>query len=181
MAQAFVGQVMMFAGNFAPKGFVLCQGQLLPKSQNQALFNVLQYNYGGSGSAFAMPNLGGYAAVGVGEAEPGGYNYQLAQTYGETTALVGTSQVPLHVHNFVATSGAGTTLTAANNVLADTVTGTKGAGAQANIYSANLAKAATKLPADALSQTGGNGPHNNMQPYLPIAMCICVQGTTPNP
>lgn len=181
MAQMFLGQVMMFAGNFAPQSFVLCQGQLVPKAQYLALFGVLQYTYGGNGAVFALPNLGGNAAVGVGQVEPGGNNYQLGQTAGAVTAVVGTSQIPTHTHNFVATTGQGTTLTAASNVLANAVTGTKGAQSQANIYSANLAKAATKLPADALSSTGGGVPHNNMQPYLPIAMCICVQGVIPSP
>lgn len=180
MAETFTGQVIVFGGSFAPKKFALCQGQLMPVGQNTALFSILGTTFGGDGEYnFALPNLIGQAGVGIGQG-PGPTEYILGGTYGEPVWRLKPEEMAAHTHSFVALDTAGTTLTAAGHIFATPQIGSKGSGAQANIYSSNLQKATTSLQPASLSSAGGGQPHNNMQPYLPIAMCMCLAGLYPH-
>lgn len=180
MSDTFTGQIMMFSGPFAPKAFAFCNGQLLAVSQNTQLFLILGTTFGGDGTTtFALPNLMGRAAVSAGQG-PGPTFYELGGTYGDPTWTLKPEEMAPHTHQFVALKGPGTTVAAAGNVLATPQAGTKDSGGQANIYSSNLKEAATPLQESSLSNVGRNQAHDNMQPYLPIAMCMCLAGIFPD-
>src|SRR5437762_6929687 len=118
MADPFVAEITMFPFNFAPKGWAFCDGQLLPISQNTALFSLLGTFYGGDGkSTFALPNLQGMAAIGQGDGA-GLSQYFIGETTGTKTVSLIQSEMPIHNHSFVATSDVGTTLSSAGNQLA---------------------------------------------------------------
>jgi microcystin-dependent protein len=181
MTTPYVGQLQLFGFNFAPVGWALCQGQILPISQNPALFSILGTNFGGNGTTtFGLPNLQGIAAVGAGQGT-GLSNYAVGQTAGATSATVTTSSMPAHNHNLMASSATGTMVNIAGNQLAVCQLG-GGKGQQtyaAQIYSPNPSKATTGLAAKALAVTGGGLPHNNVQPYLTLNYCIALQGDFP--
>lgn len=183
MTQPYVGQMQLFGFNFAPSGWQQCNGQLLPISQYAALFSIIGTYYGGNGTSnFALPNMQGNVAVGVGQGI-GLSQYVQGETGGGTSVTVTTSTMARHNHTLVATTTAtGTTATAAGNQLA---VGSAGGGKQggtayaADIYSPNAASATTGLAPLAISLSGGNGAHNNMQPYLALNYCIAIVGVFP--
>jgi microcystin-dependent protein len=182
MSQVFIGQVMLFGGNFAPKGFALCNGQLLPIAQNTALFSLLGTNYGGDGkSTFALPDLQGRAVVGQGKG-PGLSAYTIGETTGTPNVTLTTLELPAHNHSFVALTGGGTGAASTNNLLAQAVpSGTKQQGYSATFYSPiPPGNSSTALSPLAVGMTGGNQPHENMQPYLTITMVIAMQGVFPS-
>src|SRR5262249_30005061 len=118
MSSPFVAQVQMFAFNFAPVGWAFASGQILPLSQNTALFSLLGTTYGGDGkSTFALPNMNGNAAVSAGQG-PGLSIYDLGEETGSDAVTLLTTEIPIHNHGFVTTSNKGTTQTAAGNQLA---------------------------------------------------------------
>jgi microcystin-dependent protein len=164
MAEPFLGEMRIFSFNFPPKGWALCNGQLLPINQNQALFALLGTTYGGDGRVnFALPNLQGKVPVHFGN------GFGLGQTGGAPTHTLTPAELPLHTHG----------VRAANSV-ADTNTATATAylGRQARTY-----RAATNLVAmapTAISNVGGSQPHLNMQPYLTLNVCIALQGIFPS-
>lgn len=179
MASPFVAEITMFGFNFPPKGWAFCQGQLLPISQNTALFSLLGTMYGGDGkSTFALPNLQDQTAIGMGQGS-GLSNYFQGETDGAPTVTLLQTELPLHNHTFMASTNAGTTTTSAGNQLGVGTTGTKSGSWSANIYSPNPAQATAGLSPLALSFTGGSLPHNNMQPYLTLNFCIAMQGVFP--
>lgn len=179
MADTYVGQIMLFGGTFAPENFLLCDGQLLPRDQYTLLFSVMGSTYGGDGvNNFAVPNLTGRAIVGAGQG-PGLHDYPLGTSTGSATVTLTPEQNVYHSHNFVAVLDQGTTQDANGNVLATAQSGGKGTAAQANLYSQVGSGTWTTLRPGNLGATGGNGAHNNMQPYLPIAVCLCVAGYYP--
>jgi microcystin-dependent protein len=179
MASPFVAEITMFGFNFAPKGWALCQGQLLPISQNTALFSLLGTMYGGDGkSTFALPNLMDQTTLSLGQG-PGLSQYFQGEQTGAATVTLQTSELPLHNHTLSASTNAGTTVTAAGNQLGVGSTGDKQNSWNANIYSPNPTQATTGLSPLALSQTGSSQPHNNMQPYLTLNFCIAMQGVFP--
>ena len=177
MSEPFVAQITMFGFNFAPKGWAMCAGQLLPISQNTALFSLLGTMYGGDGkSNFALPNLQGQAAISAGQGA-GLSQYFQGETVGAPTITLPTSEMPQHNHHFMATSTAGTAQTSAGNQLAQAFSGSKTVNYTGNYLSTNAPN--TSLSLAALTQTGSNAPHNNLQPYLAINFCIAMQGVYP--
>jgi microcystin-dependent protein len=177
MSSPFVAEITMFPFNFAPKGWAFCQGQLLPLSQNTALFSLLGTTYGGDGrSTFALPNLQGLAAVNAGQGA-GLSLYQLGEEAGTNVVTLLQTELPIHPHTLAATTNQGTTLSANSNQLAKAFGGTKQANYTGNYLS--TAAPATALSPAALLTSGQSQPHDNMQPYLTLNFCIALQGVFP--
>lgn len=170
MADPFVAEIRIFPFNFAPKGWAFCDGQLLPISQNTALFSLLGTTYGGDGkSNFALPNMQGNAPMHPGQG-PGLSLHDLGEAGGSETVTLLTSEIPAHFHNLRAAASTGTKSVPSANVLAKT----SGATPYAVPGSPLVAMAA-----GALNPAGGDQPHNNMQPYLTLNFCIALQGVYP--
>jgi microcystin-dependent protein len=172
MSSPFVAEIRIFAFNFAPSGWALCDGQLLPLSQNTALFSLLGTFYGGDGkSNFALPNLQGSVPVNQGQG-PGLSLYSLGEMTGTETVTLITSEMPAHAH---VVSGDINQLNA-NQVSPNG--NVFGAPAGKAIYSTAANPAASMSPFMA-SIAGGSQPHNNMMPYLTLNYCIALQGIFP--
>ncbi len=170
----FLGEIIMFGGNFAPRGWALCDGQLLPISQNSALFSILGTTYGGDGrTTFALPDLRGRAPMHAGSG-PGLSTRQLGQKGGAEEVTLTAAQMPSHTHQARCdkTVGAGHTNVAEGSVWAND------AGAASATYSTNAPDA--DMATNALNATGGNQAHNNMQPFLAVNFIIALQGTFPS-
>lgn len=166
-AQPYLGEIKMFAGNFAPQGWAICAGQLLPINQNQALFAILGTTYGGNGQTnFALPDLRGRVPVGTGTG-PGLSAYGLGQIGGTESNTLLTSNLPPHSHSILAEVTAGTTASPANAYMANT-------GAVDREYAATFS---TTMGNTGL--TGGAIPVNNVQPYVTINFIIALQGIFP--
>jgi microcystin-dependent protein len=173
MSAPFVAEIRMFACNFAPTGWAQCNGQLLPISQNTALFSLLGTYYGGDGkSTFALPNLQGSAPMMWGQGN-GLSLYDLGQQGGSQYVTLLQSEMPFHNHNFMGANETGEQKTMANNVALVNAAG-------GNVYQTNTTQNLSQMnPAQALSISGGSLPHNNMQPYLTVNFCIAMQGVFP--
>ena len=171
MADPFVAEIRIFPFNFAPKGWALCDGQLLPISQNTALFSLLGATYGGDGkSTFALPDFQGRAPMHPGQG-PGLSLHDLGEQGGEQSVTLLDSEMPVHSHGLMASAQPGE----------DAAPGPAEALARsvgANLYQTNTANLVQLAPT-ALSQTGGSQPHNNMQPYLTLNFNIALQGVYP--
>jgi microcystin-dependent protein len=179
MADPFVAEIRIFAGNFAPTGWATCDGQLMPISQNTALFSLLGTTYGGDGkSNFALPNLEGSAPMQAGQG-PGLSLRDLGETGGEQTVTLLETEMPAHGHTLSATKTTGTTATSTSNQLAlATAGGGKASAANVvNFYSTGTTS--TQLNPSGLSVTGGSLPHNNMMPFLGLTFIIALQGVFP--
>lgn len=171
MADPFVAEIRIFPFNFAPKGWAFCNGQILPISQNTALFSLLGTTYGGDGkSTFALPNMEGNAPMHPGQG-PGLSLHDLGETGGSQTVSLLESEIPAHSHPVFAgpVQFAGNTNIAAGNAFAKS--------SQGNSYvpAANL----VMMSPSSLPPAGGDQPHNNMQPYLTLSFCIALQGVYP--
>ncbi len=174
MSDQFVAEIRIFAGNFAPKGWAFCNGQLLPISQNTALFSLLGTTYGGDGkSNFALPNLQGAAPLQAGQG-PGLSNYDLGQAGGQQAVTLTQAEMPAHAHNLVATSVNGDANPPANNTWAKPHLGK----APLQVYAPAARQNVPMHPA-ALGTAGGSAPHNNMPPYLALNFIIALQGIYP--
>jgi microcystin-dependent protein len=166
MSEPFLGEIKIMSFGFPPKGWAMCNGQLLPINQNQALFSVLGTTYGGDGRVnFGLPNLQGRTPIHTGN------GHTLGERGGEQTHTISISEVPTHTH----------TASAAN------VAATSNAPSNARMISqsvgANMYAAASNLQAmapQALATVGGSQPHQNMQPYLTLNLCIALQGIFPS-
>jgi microcystin-dependent protein len=179
MANPFVAEIRIFTGNFAPIGWALCNGQLIPISQNTALFSLLGTTYGGDGkSTFALPDLQGSAPMHAGQGS-GLSLRDLGELGGEQTVTLLQTEMPAHSHSLSATTTKGTTATSSNNqlALASAGGGKNSAGNVVNYYSTNNAN--TTLNQFATSIAGGNLPHNNMMPFLGLNFIIALQGVFP--
>lgn len=171
MADPFVAEIRVFPFNFPPKGWAFCNGQLLPISQNTALFSLLGTTYGGDGkSTFALPDLQGAAPVHPGQSTTG-TQYFLGEMSGVETVTLLQSEIPQHVHQ-VMTSPSDP---AESNVPTNFAL----ARASLNVYSTTLTPLVQMAPAQSLLPTGGGLPHNNMMPYLTLSFCIALQGVFP--
>src|SRR5919199_939476 len=171
MADPFVAEIRIFPFWFAPKGWAFCNGQILPISQNTALFSLLGTTYGGDGkSTFALPNLQGHAPMHPGQG-PGLSLYDLGQTGGSETVSLLESEIPSHSHAMRASSDAGDQNLPAGNMLAKPL----GRGNSLYITTVQLAQ----MSDQALTPAGGDLPHNNMQPYLTFYFNIALQGVFP--
>lgn len=184
MADPFIGEIRIFAGNFAPKAWELCQGQLLNIASNTALFAILGTTYGGNGqTTFGLPDLRGRVPVGTGQG-PGLSNYDLGQVSGVEQGALLTTQLPVHTHPLSnatfaigAYSGAGNSRNPAGAVFA------KEAAGVTQTYSsesADATMAANVLKAGQLGAAGGGQPVSLMQPYLTLNYIICVSGVFPS-
>jgi microcystin-dependent protein len=172
MADPFVAEIRIFAGNFPPYGWAFCNGQLLPISQNTALFSLLGTTYGGDGkSTFGLPNLQGAAPMQAGQG-PGLSLRDLGETGGEAAVTLLESTIPAHSHGGNATSNGGSQLSPAGSVPA-----TPGFSRGATAYTTGAATGT--LNASALHLTGGSQPHNNMPPFLTLTFIIALQGVYP--
>lgn len=177
MSQPFVAEITMFAFNFAPKGWAFCAGQLLPISQNTALFSLLGTMYGGDGkSTFALPNLQDQTAMAFGQS-PAGTQYVQGEPVGSSNVTLLSSEMTLHTHFFNATTDRGNTTNANGNVTATGAAGTPQQPTVAKIYSSNAPN--QNMAFNELSVSGSSLPHNNMQPYLTLNFCIALQGVYP--
>jgi microcystin-dependent protein len=177
MADPFVAEIRIFPFNFAPKGWAWCDGQLMPISQNTALFSLLGTTYGGDGkSNFALPDLQGRAPMHPGQG-PGLSLHDLGETGGTETVSLLESEMPAHTHTLESvTSFAGSANDPTGNVLAKATTGTP-----LNAY-IPFAQGSTPLAAmanQAIAPAGGDQPHNNMMPYLTLYFNIALQGVFP--
>ncbi|HLW53969.1 MAG TPA: tail fiber protein [Candidatus Angelobacter sp.] len=172
MSNPFVAEIRIFAGNFAPTGWAQCNGQLMPISQNTALFSLLGTTYGGDGkSNFALPDLQGSAPMQAGQG-PGLSLRDLGETGGEQTVTLLQTEMPAHSHTIQAAAGTGLA-DPTNNVWAS---GAKGFG---SIYSPSAQATNVQMNPFALSLAGGNLPHNNLPPFLGLLFIIALQGVFP--
>ena len=166
MAQPYVGEVRMFAGNFAPAGWMFCEGQLLPISENETLFQLIGTTYGGDGqSTFALPDLRGRIPAHQGN------GLILAETGGAEEITLTVPQMPAHSHPLIASSGPATGSTPVGNLTAES--------ASLSIYIEDAPSAS--LNAAAVFPAGGSQPHTNFQPYLCINFIISLFGIFPSP
>ena len=173
MADPFVAEIRIFPFNFAPKGWAFCDGQLLPISQNTALFSLLGTTYGGDGkSTFALPDLQGSVPMQPGQGQ-GLSLRDLGESSGVESITLLVSEMPFHTHQFRAHGIDLANLNAGdpNRVL--------GASANTNLYQTNAASSPVIMAPQALPPAGGGLPHNNMQPYLTLNFCIALQGVFP--
>jgi microcystin-dependent protein len=171
MADPFVAEIRIFPFNFAPKGWAWCNGQLLPLSQNTALFSLLGTTYGGDGkSNFALPDLEGSAPMHPGQG-PGLSLHNLGEVSGIPSVSLLLSEIPAHSHGFTASQADGGDRSPANEKFAVGVGGV-------NRY-APPSNPLTQLAPQALPPAGGDQPHNNMQPYLTFYFNIALQGVFP--
>lgn len=170
MSDPFIGEVKLFGGNFAPRGWALCDGQLLAIAQNTALFSILGTTYGGDGrTTFGLPDLRGRSPIGAGQG-PGLSPRTIGESGGATTSTLSAAQMPAHTHALRAADGAATL-------------GAPGPGvALAATSGAKVYRSATNLSPTAapLTPTGGGQPHNNRQPYLALNFIIALQGFFPS-
>ena len=166
MAQPYVGEIRMFAGNFAPAGWMFCEGQLLPISENETLFQLIGTTYGGDGqSTFGLPDLRGRIPIHQGN------GFILAETGGAEETTLTAAQIPAHSHPFLAAAVQGNQTQAQGAVPANSVTITP--------YLNNPPDTAMK--AGSVGATGGTQPHTNFQPYLCVDFIISLFGIFPSP
>src|SRR5258705_898844 len=169
MSSPFVAEIRMFAGNFAPTGWASCDGQLLPISQNTALFSPLGTFYGGDGkSTFALPDLQGSVAMGQGQG-PGLSERFLGETGGVANVSLILSEMPFHNHLIAGTTENGTLKQPSpTEFLARSKSG--------NLYQSNVSSSPVSMDPQTFSVAGSSFPHNNMQPFLTLTYIIALQG-----
>jgi microcystin-dependent protein len=166
VAQPYVGEIRIFAGNFAPAGWMFCEGQLLPISENETLFQLIGTTYGGDGeSTFGLPDLRGRLPIHQGN------GFILAETGGAEEITLTVNQIPVHTHPLVAAATAGNEINPGGNAPA---------------HSSNITPYINQDPdanmnAGAIAPVGGSQPHTNLQPYLCLDFIISLFGIFPNP
>jgi microcystin-dependent protein len=180
MSSPYVGQIMMFGGNFAPAGWAFCNGQLLPISEFDTLFNLIGTTYGGDGeTTFAVPDMRGRVPIHMGQGPGVSQNYVIGEQFGVEQVTLTTQQIPIHNHIVLVNSGAaGNSSSPGGNALAD-----EGIGlATATAYS-YLAFGGTQsqLAPQAIGQAGGNQPHDNLQSFQTLNYIISLFGVYPSP
>ena len=174
--EAYLGEIVMFAGNFAPRGWAFCEGQILSISENTALYSLLGTTYGGNGTTtFALPDLRGRSPIGAGQV-PGSSYYTLGQTGGDEALTALTSQMPTHNHSLKASTSDGTTNTPGlNTVLAKAVTPDR---QEVNIYVTDPAN--VTMGNSSVGDAGLSQPQSTRDPYLAIHYIISLNGTFPS-
>jgi microcystin-dependent protein len=164
MSEPFLSEIKIMSFNFPPKGWALCNGQLLPINQNQALFSLLGTTYGGDGrQTFALPNLRGQVPMHMGS------SHTLGERGGAAAVTVNIQQLPTHTHPVMASATAANTDDASAGVLAQ---------AGQNMYGPYASP--VSMAANSVSNAGGSQPHNNMAPYLVLNFCIALIGIFPS-
>ena len=163
MSTPYVGEIRMFAGNFAPAGWAFCDGSLLPISEFEVLFNLIGTTYGGDGqSTFALPDMRGRLPIHTGS------GFVQAQNGGVESVTLPVTQIPAHTHTVTATTNSNTASVPGGNYLAS----------GPDIYDQN--KPGTNTMAPAISSAGGSQPHNNFQPYLCVNFILSLFGIYPS-
>ena len=166
MAQPYVGEIRMFAGNFAPAGWMFCEGQLLPISENETLFQLIGTTYGGDGQfIFALPDLRGRIPIHQGN------GFILAETGGAEEITLTVNQIPAHTHPMLPNAGAASDSNPDNKVLAQT--------RAVDLYIDDTPT--VNLAASSIASVGGSQPHTNFQPYLCVDLIISLFGIFPSP
>ena len=169
MAEQFIGEIKMFGGNFAPRGFAVCNGQLLPIAQNTALFSLLGTTYGGNGTTtFALPNLQGRVPLHQGQG-PGLSPRTMGESFGSQAVTLTGAQMPMHSHAQRASTSAASSTAGPSGAPAASTTSIYGSG------SPQVAMAAA-----AVGVAGGSQPHDNMAPYTVLNFIIALQGIFPS-
>ena len=167
MAQPYVGEIRMFAGSFAPAGWMFCDGQLLPISENETLFQLIGTTYGGDGeSTFALPNLQSRIPLHQGN------GFILAETGGVEEVTLTVQQIAAHTHPLLGSGAAANTRNPPNNLLAV---------AAGTIYTSNPGRSLATMSPQSVGPVGGSQPHSNLQPYLTINFIISLFGIFPSP
>lgn len=174
MSEPFLGEIRMFAGNFAPRGWALCNGQLLSIAQYSALFSLLATTYGGDGQVtFALPDLRGRVPMHWGQG-PGLTNRVQGEASGTEDVTLLSMQMPAHTHMVQAHNGEANSSGPGNALWANAVDGNS---QQVSSYSTNTPN--TTMAPQAIGMSGGNQPHQNMQPYLTVTFIIALEGIYP--
>ena len=171
MAQPYIGEIRLFAGNFAPAGWAFCDGQLMPISENDALFTLIGTTYGGDGQeTFAMPNLQSRIPIhqGTGPGLTGKIIGEMAGTEAETLTI---QQIPTHNHAFLASTDPGSIVTPGGNMLATSNAVT--------VFRPLASNPATAMNAQSITPVGGSQPHDNLHPFLAINYIISLFGLFP--
>lgn len=167
MAQPYVGEIRMFAGSFAPAGWMFCEGQLLPISENETLFQLIGTTYGGDGeSTFALPDLRGRIPIHQGN------GFILAETGGAESITLTTNQIPAHTHPYLATETIADSAQPQDNVVGKSTT--------VDVFIGG-GTPATPFSAQSVTPVGGSQPHTNFQPYLCVDFIISLFGLYPSP
>lgn len=168
MAQPYIGEIRMFGGNFAPVGWMFCEGQLLPIAEYETLFVLIGTTYGGDGeSTFALPDLRGRIPIHQGS------GFVLAETGGVEEVTLTIQQIPSHSHTFIATNAPASGSSPGGSVLAR--------NAAADAYSSDNSGGTVNLNASMVASVGGSQPHPNFQPYLCVNFIISLFGIFPSP
>lgn len=166
MAQPYVGEIRMFAGNFAPAGWMFCEGQLLPISENETLFQLIGTTYGGDGqSTFALPDLRGRLPIHQGN------GFILAENGGAEEITLTVNQIPAHSHPFLVSTASASQSAPASNL--------PGNSPSVDLYLEDVAS--VNLSPQVIASTGGSQPHTNFQPYLCVNFIISLFGIFPSP
>ncbi|MDQ5770067.1 phage tail protein [Thiothrix subterranea] len=173
--EPYIGEIMLFAGNFAPRGWAFCNGQVLPISQNTALFSLLGTTYGGDGkTTFALPDLRGRVPVHAGQGS-GLSSYEIGQRGGAEITTLSVNNLPSHSHALRVSGETPDTHSPANSYLPTGTSSTRGADER---YATNLTTGNT-LGNASVSATGEGQPFGNVMPYLTINFCIALEGVFP--
>jgi microcystin-dependent protein len=172
MSDQFVAEIRIFPFNFAPAGWAFCDGQLLPLSQNTALFSLLGTTYGGDGkSTFALPDLQGNVPMHPGQG-PGLSLHDLGEIGGSETVTLLESEIPAHTHAMMASADDA-------DLRPPTPTRSLGQSANGNVYTPPSGQTLGYAAFEALTPAGGDQPHNNLQPFLTFNFCVALQGVFP--
>jgi len=174
MSEPFIGEIVMFGGNFAPRNWAFCNGQLLSISSHTALFSILGTTYGGDGrTTFGLPDLRGRVAMHPGNG-PGLSNYRLGQQGGRETEQLTTNQIPSHSHAANCVAPAGNSNDAVNNYWADD------AGVSSGTYHTGGGATLSPMNSNAIGHAGGGQAHNNVQPFQCVNYIIALMGIYPS-
>lgn len=170
MPEPYVGEIRMFAGNFPPNGWMLCEGQTLPIAENEVLFQLIGTTYGGDGQeTFNLPNLASRVPIHMGTG-PDGTTYQLGEMAGTEQETLTTQQIPTHNHAFLGSSTAATLTSPKDSVV----------GTSAQVDYLTIAQPSVAMNANAITPVGGSQPHENTQPFLCINFIISLFGVFPS-
>jgi len=171
MSSPYIGEIRMFGGSFNPAGWAMCDGQLMPISQNDTLFTLIGTTYGGDGQeTFGIPDLQGRIPVHMGTNPGTGTTYQIGEQAGVESVTLSTQQIPVHNHAFIGSTDSGTTGVPTGNVVATNI--------QLSLYS--QFPASNAMNANALQPQGGSQPHENMMPFLVVTFIISLFGIFPS-
>lgn len=185
MTDNFVGELRVFAFGKTPKGWLPCNGQILPVQQYQALFALLNNRYGGDGrTTFGIPDLRGRVAIGTGQAAQGGTVFQLASTGGSETVTLTAAQTPPHTHGIIASTSTTTTAPAPLGNYIGTAVAGKAGTPPFNLYAPSPTSPNdpnwVPLHTSTISTSGGGGAHENRQPIMALQICIAALGLWPS-